>query len=59
MKDKELEMTVLESQAYDDREQIKVLPVRNGILVKSKHGWFVFTTATDACNHVHKLLGGK
>ena len=40
-----------------EREQIKILPIRTGWLIKSKEGWFAFATMLEVSNHLFKLRG--
>lgn len=44
--------------AYADREQVKILPIRTGFLVKSKQGWFAFDSILAVCGHLQKIMGG-
>lgn len=42
---------------YSDREQIKILPIRTGFLVKSKQGWYAFSSIIEVCGHLQKVVG--
>lgn len=48
--------TVGEVQAEQDKAEIKVKVINNGILVKAGEGWFTFKTWDEASIHIgHRI----
>lgn len=53
-----MELTERQKQSAEDRAEIKIKLIRNGLLVKCIKGWDAFPSWEKAQEHIAKLIDG-